>query len=351
MAWHNLVVPDAKPKLAATLAALGSGQYDGHIGIIRIGSGIDAYIEEFVWDSAARGGGGGWVGKDEHIVMVTDDAWALDWTRQPISALRNAWARPNGGVGWARAGAAAIVRGDFVVPASGTFEIPVKDYGVTGLPPQGQLSVRSLIFAYTGLDTTLGAKKFTGVTLVFGAPGVTLYGDYTPIIPYAPTEGGGGDPGGWGTTPFPLDHVGEMWAAGFRLEERMQALMNGSQDLKRLSIAPWYLNYNLGEDFDYPALQGVGGSAAPPPSTLLGPGVTLLGTDQPLAGIGPSGGTGTVIDERSFNWVESNWVSWTPPSPPTKRVLVPVLYGRMPADAKDNGQAYSVTLALRWVQP
>lgn len=343
--WKTLVVPDAKPKVGASLAALGTGQYDGHLGILKIGAGVDAFIETFVWDSFARAGAGGWVGKDEHTVVSCDDAWALDWTRQPLANIRNAWCRPNGGVGWARSGGAAILRGNFVVPASGVFDIPVEDDGVNDLPNQGQVIVRGTTFTYAGKDLTPGAKKLTGCTHVFGPSGVTLPGGrFTPIIPYAPVLGGGGDPGGWGTTVQALDHVGEVWAAGFRLEERIHAWMNGSQDNKALQLAPFYINYNIGDDFLYPALD------SPPPSGFIGPGLTLVGVTEHMAGI-TSPGSGSVIDERRFKWAEANWTSWTPVAPPNKRLLVPVIYGKMPADAADTGQAYGVTLSLRWVQP
>lgn len=345
MAWHTLVIPDAQPKVASTLAGLGSGQYDGHVGIVRIGSGVDAYQEEFIWDTTARSGAGGWIGTQEHIVLTTDDAWALDWTRQPLSAVRNAWARPNGGVGWARSGAAAILRTDFTIPGSGTINIPIDDAGAAALPPQGQVTMRGMVFTYSAIAGSAGSQTLT-CPAGQGTAGVALKANYTPIIPYSPVVGGGGDPGGWGTTVAPLDHVGEMWSAGFRLQERMHAWMNGSQDLKRLSIAPFYNNYNLGEDYLYPTISD------PPVSGMLGspsPGITLIGPAEHMAGI-TSPGTGTVVDERRFQWVEGNWSTWASAAP-TKRVLIPTLYGKMPADAEDTGQAYGVTLALRWVQP
>lgn len=340
-AWHTITVPDAKPKIGASLAALGIGQYDGHKAHLRIGSGVDASIEEFLWDSSARSGLGGWVGADEHVVMECDDAWALDWSRQPLSAIRNAWARPNGGVSWQHVGTASFLRANLTIPASGSFEILAADYALDNYPPAGQVSMRGNIISYTGKVTTPGAKKLTGCLLVMGTPGVTMTAINTPIIPYAPATGGGGDAGGWGTTVLPLDHAGEMWAAGFRLEERMHAWMCGSIDFKRLSIAPFYLNYNPGEDFSYPRLD------QPPVAGMLGPGITILGTDLPQPGIGQ----GTYVsEERAMKWAQVNWTTWAPTAP-TKRVLIPVLYGKMPADAEDNGQAYGVTLALRWVQP
>lgn len=414
--WHTISVPDATPKLgtnpAAALYGLGSGQYDGHPGRIRVGTGVDARIEDFLWDVNARAGAGGWIGARAYVLVKTDDAWGLDWTRQPISAVRNQWARPNGGVGWARSGAAAILKADAAIPVDGSvFALECHVYQFSTLPPSGNLIIRGNGYVYTGLsnpsttvvgvnaqdsavinvaDTTgfptsgnasIGASsepvsytgktgatltgcgphfayaggeavkypRITGVTLQFGTGGITHKGDPifnkspTPIIPYAPVLGGGGDPGGWGTTTTPLDHVGEIWASGFRLEERLHAWMNGSMDFKRLSIAPYYLNYNTGEDFSYPSL------SIPPPAGLLGPGYTILGTDQHGAGI-TSPGSGTVVDERRFVHYEGDWALWSAAAP-TKRVLWPLIYGKMPADANDTGQAYGVTLSLRWVQP
>lgn len=349
-----MTIPDAKPKISATLAGLGSGQYDGHVGIVRIGSGVDAFVEEFLWDSSARAGAGGWIGKGEHVVMDCVDAWALDWTRQPISSVRGAWIRPNGGVGWARSGAAAILKNDVTIPSDGsTFHFDIYDYSANTLPPSGNLTARGNTYIYTGVSGAAGSKQITGVTLQFGTPGVTHKGgsdpgDYrtgvTPIIPYAPTLGGGGDPGGWGTNVRIMDRVGEMWAAGFRLQERIHAWMNGSQDFKSLTIAPFYLNYNLDEDFLYPTL------GSPPIAGMLGPGQSIIGPNTPMAGIG-GGSIQSVVDERQFDHRQGNWVAWTPAGAPTKRFLVPVLYGKMPVDADDTGQSYGVTLALRWVQP
>lgn len=405
--WHNVTVPDATPKVGnnsgAALYGLGSGQYDGHPGRVRVGSGVNAYVEDFLWDVNARAGAGGWVGSVEHTVMKADDAWALDWTRQPLSAIRNAWVRPNGGVGWARSGAAAFLIDDVTIPASGSFVFPIAVSGSTSLPVQGNLTARGMTFAYTGVDlpgtTVTGANaansatinvasttgfptsgkaqigadvvsytgvtgtsltgcgvhpayvggelvkypRITGVTSITSTPGTVLKANYTPIIPYAPVLGGGGDPGGWGTTTVPLLYAGELWAAGFRLEERLHAWMNGSNDLKSLQIAPFYMNYNLNEDFNYPTLSG------PPPAGLLGPGYTIVGPPIPMAGIGGTG-SGTVIEERTFKHFEGDWATWVPAAP-TKTVLWPILYGKMPADAEDTGQSYGVTLKLRWYQP
>jgi hypothetical protein len=188
------------------------------------------------------------------------------------------------------------------------------------------------------VTTTVGAAAITGCQYLGGAPsGVTLDGgtdaaDYhtgvTPIIPYAPSLGGGGDPGGYGNIVRELDHAGEMWAAGFRLQEQLIAWMNGSQDLKILQIAPFYANYDLNENFNFPDL------ALPPPSALLGPGQIAVGPPRHLASI-TSPGTGSVIDERAFEKIANNWADLNPALAPTKRIMKPILYGKMPADAKD----------------
>lgn len=350
-AWHLLSVPDAKPKVGATLAALGSGQYDGHAGVLRIGTGIDAHTERFLWDSSARAGVGGWVGEQAYDVLTTDDAWALDWTRQPLSLIRGAWIRPNGGVGWARSGSAAILKNDVTVPATGAFTMDIHDYGATTIPAGGgNITVRGMIISYAARSGGAGTYQLTGCLYLGGAPaGVTLSGGATwntaptPIIPYTPVTGGGGDPGGWGTTVVPLDQAGAVWNAGFRLQERIHAWMNGSQDMKALSIAPWYLNYDVGDDFLYPLL------SAAPPAGMLGPGITVTGVAQHMASI-TSPGSGSVVDERRFKWAETDWTAWAPAAP-AKRLLVPILYGKMPVDANDTGQTYGVTLSLRWVQP
>src|SRR3954470_173693 len=96
MAWHTITVPDAPPKLATNLAGLGSGSYDGHVGIIRIGTWPDQRDEQFIWSSSSSK----WIGTREYVVLSALDAWAMDWSRSPLGLVRNKWARPSGGVSW-----------------------------------------------------------------------------------------------------------------------------------------------------------------------------------------------------------------------------------------------------------
>jgi hypothetical protein len=141
-----------------------------------------------------------------------------------------------------------------------------------------------------------------------------------------------------------MDRVGEMWAAGFRLQERMNAWINGSVDLKYMEIAPFYMSTEI----DGATFQKIDVNL-PPPAGALGPGITLRGPNYDIAGyVGV--GTHDKTQERGMEMRHAGWSDWIA-SAPTHRILTPALYGRMQAGAKDCGETYAVSLALRWVSP
>ena len=59
------------PKVETTLAALGSGDFDGQQGLVRLGTYPDVHEEEFVWNDTD----GLWVGAKEYVVINTRDTW------------------------------------------------------------------------------------------------------------------------------------------------------------------------------------------------------------------------------------------------------------------------------------
>jgi hypothetical protein len=343
--WHAVNVPDAAPKIASTLAALGTGQYDGHIGIIRLGTYPDIHTEEFVWNASTSK----WIGSSEYQVVTGNDAWAMDWARQPLSRIRNKWCRPNGGVSWQIIGPHGGLYTGVTLPAA-TLVVQVQSlYNAASFASAGQLLVRDQLVSYTGVsDVTTGRIQFTGCSGGSGAmDGNSSGATFTPVIPF--TQANGGDQGGWGTVGVIMDHVAEMFTAGFTLEERLDGFINGTTDLTSLELAAFYLNMNAGEDLgaasNYPGLS-VTADLVP---NLLGPGVKITGPAYDMGGYSQPG-THKCEDERGFERRTSAWTAWSSGTP-TKRFLWPLLYGRHNIATKSNGEAYSVNLSLRWVSP
>lgn len=328
----------AQSIVGAELADLGEPNYDDAFGVIEGGSGVNKWRECFSWDLAR----GRWRGATVYDIHKVIDSWALDWTHQPIAAIDNAYARPNGGVGWTRSGACAKLSDDVAVPASPTtFDCPVDDAGVDGLPDSGQLATRGLVWSYASIDRTPGSMVIEDCVLLSGAP-VALVAEFTPLIPYAPVLGGGGDPGGYGCIPRAITNAGALWAAGFRPLLQMSGLMNGSMDEKALTLGLFFQQYDYNEDGVYTAL------TSPPPVGTLGPAITLEGPTDPHAGI--TDGDGDILSERAFEWgtpVGTGWQTWGAGAI-TDDIIVPVLYGKMATGAKDTGQAYRVTAELVW---
>lgn len=347
MAWHTITVPDAPPKIASTLAGLGSGAYDGHVGIIRIGTWPDQREETFIWNGTSSK----WIGTREYVVLSALDAWAMDWSRSPLALVRNKWARPSGGVSFQIIGPRAYLVSDITLPISGGDLITkAPSFVANAFDAAGQVLLRDALLTYSSY--TVGSTDSTGTTVTFHGvtsqsynDGFTYYGGHTPVIPYGAAAGG--DQGGWGTSVQSLDRVGEMWAAGFRLEERLDGFFNGTTDLTSVQFAPFYLNTNVNEDLgaqaNYP---GIFKNAEDVPN-LLGPGVTVTGPAYDMGGYTVPGDH-FPYSERGFERRTTAWTPWAATAP-TKRILTPILYGKHNSAAKGTGETYSLNLMLRWV--
>jgi hypothetical protein len=324
---------EAPAKLIASAATL--GDYDTQPGVMRIGAGADTHEEEFRWNAAE----GRWIGL-ERVVLTTTDSWAMDLSRCPIVRFANAWAKFSGGVGWQAKGPRTGLRSAVTLP---TGTINIADPSGGALASSGQVLIRDQLVTFGGVVTTPGAMQLTGCS---GGTG-SFPADLTPVIPWSSGAIGGGDPGGWGTTVTPLDRVSDLWTAGFRLEERANAWLNGSCDLFAMEVAPFFFNYNLDESMGSNALYAF--PNLPPVAGMLGPGLKLTGPAYDMAGFDPPGEQSVQI-ERGFEMRHASWTAWTAGTP-TKRFLSPVLYGRMPSGAQDNGQVYGWTHRMRWVTP
>lgn len=331
----------AAPKVASTLGGLGSGSVDGQSGVIRIGTYPDVHIEHFLWNAAVSK----WIGVNEYILLSALDAWAMDFSRQPLSRLRNKWCRPNGGVGWQIRGARGQLTSNITLPqASITILRPPTEHFAS----VGQILIRDVLVSYTG--TTEGDAThttFTGCTNDSGANGRTFDTDHTPVIPFAALSGG--DEGGWGTSSFGLDRVADLWSAGFRLEERLDGFFNGTTDLMSVDFGAFYLPFNLGENLgaasNYPDVNQTADAIA----GILGPGISVTGPAYDMAGY-TAPGSHLAYQERGFERRTSAWTAWSSVAP-TKRFLQPLLYARHNGATKSSGECYSINLMARWVSP
>lgn len=306
-----------------TLADLGAGAVDGQLGIVRVGEEPDDSELRLRWRTASAR----WVGAEIPVATI-NDAWALDGINQQPADVQGQWYRPMHGVAWYH-GSRGVLAQNYT-PGDSTITIKLKAGAFTAA---GKLMLRGWTPAYTGLtDNGDGTWTFTGVT---GGPSATLYADVTPVIPY--DDHNAGDLGGWGISTRVIDHAGELWAAGFRLQERVPLVyMNGSQDGLAMDATLYWFQHDPTDDlFATPAPWD-------PPSSPLGKSLTLTGTADPLAG--------TREQERGFEIVTAAnaWSSWVAGAP-TKRLLKPYLYHRMPAGAKDTGEMYGLTWLARWI--
>lgn len=339
--WHTITVPDAPPKLATSLAGLSAGSYDGHVGIVRIGTYPDQHEEQFVWNATTAK----WVGSREYVVLSALDAWAMDFSRSPLSLVRNKWARPSGGVGWQIVGPRAQITSDVTLPQA-TIPFNAGNDGFGNFDPSGQILLRDALVTYTSITYSAGLTvgTFNGCTNAGINDGRFFDAQHTPIIPFSANAGG--DEGGWGTASITLDRVGDLWAAGFRLEERLDGNFNGTTDEKAVQFAPFYLNTDLGQDLgsatEYPSMF----KSADQISNLIGPGVTVTGPAYDLGGY-TQPGSHNAREERGFERRTTAWTPWAA-SAPTKRFLTPLIYAKHAIDTKSTGETYSLNLMLRW---
>jgi hypothetical protein len=276
--------------------------------VIRLGVYPDLFEEEFAWDLAS----GRWIGTVEHIMISQTDAWAMDLSNRSIANIRSPnWSRFYAPIVFSRPTSNAL-RSAITLPV-GDGIIPL--ISVTGFTTSGQIKIREQTVTYTGKS---------GNDLIGATGGVgTFPANATPVWQ--------GENGGWGTEVVMMDHVSDLWTAGFRLEEQVNCWINGSYDHKAMTIAPWYFNHNTGENITIPPAIGSGG---------LGRGVNIVGPADDFVD-----GRAT---ERAFEWRASSWTTWSATAP-SKRFLYAGLYGQMPNDANDNGEVYGYTLRHRWI--
>jgi hypothetical protein len=299
---------EVPPVISTTLAGLGAGS-DGKVGLIRIGTYPDVHEEEFVYSSAA----GRWIGTREYLTMKTADTWGMDLNNYALSAIANTWARFYNPLPYGSA--ASRLQQQFVAGTDTTMHIANN----TSFTTSGQVRLRNQTITYTGKNLTTQLTGCSGGTGTFPA-------DNNLAVQ--------GQVGGWGTTSTPLDRVGALYAAGFKLQERANAWLNGGRDTTTMSVSAFYKEGDADEN--------LGGALWPANASGLRAGVILISPSGPPSDVNRD-------QERGFLWRQSTW-SDLGGATPTKRFLMPALYGRMnSATPLDNGEVYGYTLRHRWV--
>lgn len=298
------------PIVASDLAGLGVGDQVGREGIIRIGAYPDDYSEEFVWDGTR------WIGIREIEVSSQNDTWGMDLS-DVAPADMTTFRRVTSALPYGKAHTFItddVTVGDATVPVNNGAQFTVDPFKCRN---------------YTITPTGFSSSQFTGCTWARTngtANGTeTFPTTVTPVVQERQL-------GGFGTFAIPVDRVGEMYAAGFQLEERASAFMNGSKDGKAIQLTVYWNNFDEGEDFDVPEAVPSGG---------LGNGVILTGPSNDL-------GASSREAERSFQMVTVGFTPFTA-STPTKRYLVPTVVARMSSGATDNGEFYNYCHKVRWV--
>ena len=309
---------NSPPKVGDTLAELGTGDFDGQTGILRVGTFPNIHEEVLAWNDTA----GQWIGNPV-VVMTQQDSWAMDLGNKPGSLLTG-FGVINNAIPW---GKAYTVLNGAVAANAGTQTVKARRGNGPAFTSTGTILIRDNIITYTGISgAQSGDFSFTGCTLVSGTGGTIPSG--TDVVQ--------GWPGGYGFACSSIPFVDELWDAGLTLQERISALMNGSPETgKTLTVSPYWYEYDDGDGYVSPA---------DPPSGGLGFSSSLTGTTDP--------GAASKLLERSFFFVESEWVPWDSTGDaktPTKRYLVPRLYGKMSSAAVDTGQVLDTILRLRWV--
>src|SRR5262245_3268766 len=245
--------------VGSTLAALGRGSADGDLGLCRIGTWPDLHEEEFVWNPSISTGT--WVGTREYLMICQADTWALDLSGYALSAIQNNWRRFRDSIMYGKPH--THLTATFVAGTDTTMTVA----DTSSFPTSGILRVRNQKVTYTA--------KPSGTTFTVSTAGVsgTFASLNTPVVLTGPTTAA--EVGGWGTSIVPMDRVGDLWSAGFRLQEKVSAWLNGGQDNTTMSVAAFYWNYNLTEDFVSPPLDPTGSG--------LGQGTALTSTGDPRA--------------------------------------------------------------------
>lgn len=306
-----------------TLTDLGSGEVDGQLGIVRINDDDEL---RFRWrQSAAK-----WYAPEQNVLKV-NDAWAVDLTNQLPSAWKNAWCRPVHGVGWYHGTRGRL---DTTINSGATSVIidTLSDGESNTFPAAGKVLIGGDVVTYTGrTDNGNGTVTLTGCSGVTE----THVAEKAPVIPYDNINAG--DMGGWGITSVPIDFAATLWTAGFRLRERVShAHMNGSIDNQAMDMTVYWWNYDVGDSFAEP-------DPFTAPSGQLGKSLTITGPAFP----GGSDLADDVTQERAFDIKGGDWTNWQAGTP-TKEILDPYIYLRMPAGADNTGEMYGTTWQTQW---
>ncbi len=316
-AWRNLPLGAETPKVGSTLAQLGTGA-NGQMGILRLGTWPNLHELYLTYNTTTSK----WV-SDETVLTTQSDSWAMDLGNRSGTNLLD-WSLvvnviPYGKVHTVLNGShdlstAAFTGGTGVLTVSSTTSPKNEVFASSGT-----VLIRDNVISYTGTTAT----TFTGCTATAGTRG-TIPSTVDVVQGYT---------GGFGMVASTLPFVTETWAAGFRLQERLTALMNAAPNpgVQLLSVAPYWIEYDSGD--------GIG----PIPIPVAGG----LGLSAVLTSEADPGGAGKDA-ERSFSWAENPWTDITQFTP-TKRYLTPRIAGRMAAGAIDTGEVLDLRLGVRWV--
>jgi hypothetical protein len=287
-------------KVASSLAGLGAGVSDGQPGIVRVGTWPDQHEIRMWWNQSLAK----WVG-EEMVLANQSDQW---------------------GINMGHVNAAASVA-DFVFPY---FALPYgKNHSILNgahTLPVGTITVASAAtFAASGKvqirDSTVTYTGKTGTTLTGCTGGSGTYPDKTDVVQ--------GEVGGWGTQSRPLLFAQQLWSAGFRLQENLSAMMNGSDDGKAMTLGVYWHQMDLDDNPNFFSPSGGLGISA----QLVGPSTTL-GWPKP--------------QERAFAMRSTGWIDYVG-SAPTKKFMIPHVFAKMAAGAIDTGEFVDSILRVRWI--
>lgn len=296
---------------------------DGDIGVLTVGTYPDQQSVHLRWSADANR----WIG--DAVTLVTQgDTWAMDLGDRSGTELLD-WSPIDNALPFGKShafltGAHNLSAANFN-PGTATGVITVNDTASThSFPFQSSsdgspyLQIRDNYITYTGLTAT----TFTGCAVVQGSRGTI------PDAEWAVQ----GYPGGWGFEADSVPFADQLYAAGLQLQERLTSLMNSAPGEKKLTIAPYWREYDPGDG----ALP-----VAIPPAGGLGVGVNLTSLD--LTG-------GSVGAERTFYLTGANagWTDWSLTAP-TKKFLIPRIVGKMEAGATLSGSCLDTKLMVRWV--
>lgn len=311
-------VAGSAPRTAGSIAGLGPGAFDGEQAIVRVGVYPNVHEEPVFWSLAQTR----WIG-EEHVLVTQGDTWAMDLGNRSGAQLLD-WSAVDNPVPFGKSFASLTAAPDLssAAFAGGTGVLTVDDTTSPHSAPftdssdaASYLRIRDNYLTHTGRTGT----TLTGCTLVQGTGGVIPAGEYVAQ----------GWTGGWGFSAVSLAFAAELVAAGLGLQERLMALMNSSPLDHKLTIAPYWFQYDPGDGTAPPTIPPTGG----------------LGVSAGLTSLDGTGDTGGA--ERAFTLTVNDWTDW-PLADPTKHFLIPRIVGKMAAGSEMSGECLDTRLAVRW---